>query len=738
MPSQPLSAPDAPAAQSSTPAPELEEGGISIDFRKLFEALKKFFWVVILFLVVGAIAATVYLNTATPIYQSFAVLKVEQQVRAAAPTAGLAGGGGFEDLRALEMIATIQRSFLSRSLMLQVAEKLDLENRKGFLTRKVPPGMDKIEAVVAQLVRNTNSQVIRGTRLIQLSFEHPDPEIAREVTNALIQQYQELDTDQRLRAASGSLNYLRRERERLEKKLSESERKLNEYTQDLGSVSVDDEMNIIADQMKELSTRLTLAKADRLKLEADYEQIQNVQNEPQALLQIESVSKLEEVQQARTSLNQIDGEIAKMRERYGKDSPQLIQLLSQREGLQQALYAEALRGPRAVEIALRAAAQNEKSLERETKNQEMKTIEVKNLAIKTSVMRREIEADKLAYQAVLERLNTEESQARSQPIYLQVMDAPSPAAKVKPRPLIVIALALVASLGLAAGTILLLAVLDTSMKSVDEVEHALGVHVLAAIPRLTAPGNGKEKGKGGKPDANAGRIPLVEDPHSTASEAFRTLRAALLLLDSKERLVLVTSATPAEGKSFCSVNLAVAMAQQGVKTLLIDGDLRKPVIEERLFETRQQTGLSDFLMGRADAADIVRSSKIPNLFVITGGRRYENPGELALRHERLEELLDYVRANFERCVLDSAPILAVSDSLHLARHFRDVLLVLRSHKTPRRLAIRAENLLARAGHPVSGVVFNQVPARGAGYYYYSYGQGGKAYGASGEERLPRT
>ncbi|HEY8899168.1 MAG TPA: polysaccharide biosynthesis tyrosine autokinase [Chthoniobacterales bacterium] len=702
---------------------ETDEGGISIDFHRIFEALKKYFWVVLLFLIAGIVGAVAYLNIATPIYESYSVLKVEQRVRDAAPFTSNSSEG-LEDLRSLEMVATLQRGFLSRTLMGEVSDHLKLAERKGFLPKSVPAD-EKQNAIIKYLLKNTDAQVIRGTRLIQLSFEHPDPDIATEVTGALITEYKALDADQRLQAASGSLAYLQREKERLEKQLTDSGEKLASYTRNLGSVSVDDELNIIADQLKELNTRLTIAISDRLKLEADYEQIQNVRNDPQALLQIESVSKLPEIQSARTSLNQIDGEIAKMQERYGRDNPQLVQLLSQREGLQKALYAEALRGPRAVEISLRAAVQNEKSLERETKKQEIKTIDVKDLAMKTSVMRRQIEADQLAYKSVCERLNDEESQARSQQIFLQVMDAPSPAAQVKPRPLLVVALALVASMGLAVGTIFLLAIADTSLKSVDETERALGVHVLAAIPQLSASRDEK-----GKTPSTLARIPLLEDPHSTISESFRTMRASLLLLEEDEQpFVLMTSAVPGEGKSFCSINLAVAMAQQGMKTLLVDADLRKPVIEGRLFGTSDERGLSDFLMGKVDFEDVLRPTKVPNLYAITAGRRYANPAELLLRQERVKELLDNVQKQFDRGIVDSAPVLAVSDTLNLARHFKTIGLVLRSHKTPRRLAVRAEDLLARTGHPVSGVVLNMVPARGAAYYYYSYGKEGQTYGA---------
>ncbi len=717
----------------SSPAPEYAYGDgevqeSSIDFARILDAIKKHFWVILLYLVAGTIGAIAYLNLATPIYQSYAMVKVEQRVLDSAPT--LMTTTQVEDLRSLEMVGTIQRSFLSRSLMERIVEKLRLNDRKDFLPSTVPA--DEVEEKTIKFItENTSAEIVRGTRLISISFEHPNRDVARDVTDALIREFIALDAEQRLQSAGSSISYLMEEKKSLEKRLRDSEEKLSQYTQKLGSVSVDNELNIIAEQLKELNSRLTVAKADRLKLAADFEQIQEVQNDPAALLQIVSIAELPEIQNLKSQLNQADAEVSKMMKRYGALSPQIAELKGQRDTIKESLQAEALHAPRMVEISLRAATQNEKGLERETKSQELKTLDVKQLAIQSSVLERQIEADKLAYQATLVKYNEEASTARSQPIFLQVVDSASPAYKVKPRPVVVIAIAVFLSLALAGGTIVLLAVLDTSIKSVEEAERVLGVPVLAAVPMLSTGGTRRGKNPPAKEQADFEfRMPLLEDQHSTVSEAFRTLRASLRLADEEKQLsVLITSATPGEGKSFCAMNLCVALAQQDMQTLLIDADLRKPVIEARMFGTTEQVGLSDFLTGRADIDQIVRETRVPGLSVITAGRTYQNPAELLSRTERVSALLALVEGRFDRIVVDSAPVLAVSDTLSLARLFRTITLVVRSHKTGRRYSRRAIDLLARTGHPVWGVTMNMVPVRGASYYYYHYSKTGGAYGA---------
>jgi capsular exopolysaccharide synthesis family protein len=302
------------------------------------------------------------------------------------------------------------------------------------------------------------------------------------------------------------------------------------------------------------------------------------------------------------------------------------------------------------------------------------------------------------------------------------MDPASTAYQVKPRRLIVLALAVMAAVALSGAAIVVLTILDTSFKTVDDVEQALGVPVLAAVPKAPAAISRKDGGGKRKHSADTSRAPTShEDPHSAVSEAIRTMRASLLLRERQQTFVLVTSALPSEGKSFCSENLAVAFSQQEMQTVLVDLDLRIPMIEKRLLGGERRLGVSDFLLGHADFEQIIHSTAIPNLSIIPAGRHSSNPAELLLRHERVKELLRKIAGEFQRCVVDSAPLLAVSDTMNIASHFDTICLVVRSHKTPSRHVVRAAGLMARIGHPITGAVLNFVNADTSGYYYsYKY------------------
>jgi len=708
-----------------------EQAGFSIDYRRLWETAKKYLWLIILYLIAGIVAAVVYLSNATPIYRSIARIKVEQRVMDATPT--MSGSSDQEDLRGLEMLQTIQLGFVSRSLMQRMVQRMNLKSRADFTKSTELDGSIEEEEFTNYLLSNTKAELIQGTRLLTISFDHPDPHVAMEMVDALIREYVALEGEQRLAAASVNLSYLIEEKKSLADKLEQSRNDLIKYTRKLGSISVDGDMNIIAAQMIELNTRLAAAKATRLQLESDNQQIAKYRDNPEALLQISSVAQLPEIQSLRNQLNTLDSQVSQAQQKYGAQNPALKQVQSQKASLQEALNAELYRAPETVERSYQSAVQTENSLQKATDEQEKKVIETKALSIEADKLKGEIEADNLSYQAVLRKLNEETSQARSQPVFIQVVDSASPAYKVKPKPVQVLPIAIFLSLAAASLTIFTLASLDTSFKSVDELEAVVGLQVLSAIPlyetkitKKAAQARKESSSEGG--DSAQVSLPLLEDPYSAASEAYRTLRASLLLLEDETHSILVTSAVPEEGKSTTSLSLAVSMAQRGAKTLLIEADLRKPVLENRLFGRQRHLGASDFLNDKADFEDIIQATAIPNLSVITAGKVTKNSGELFLRRHKVEKFFELARQGFEQVIVDSAPILAVSDTLTISKHFKTIAMVVRSHKTPRRLVRRSVDLLKRLKRVPSGAILSMVPP-GNDYYYYGYSDAGRAYGA---------
>jgi capsular exopolysaccharide synthesis family protein len=257
---------------------------------------------------------------------------------------------------------------------------------------------------------------------------------------------------------------------------------------------------------------------------------------------------------------------------------------------------------------------------------------------------------------------------------------------------------------------------------VDEAEAILGLSVFSVVPNIR--------------ELKHAQTPLVvvEQARSEGAEAFRTLRTSLSTLGRAEerRVFLFTSAMPAEGKTFCSVNYAASLAQLGRKTLIIDADLRRPCIEASLLgQENGNAGLTDYLTGEKTLDQVVQSTKVENLFFISGGSTAANPAEL-LAKDGLSSLIQNALQHYDRVVLDSAPINAVSDTLLMLKSVHTVCLVVRAAHTSSRYVFRCVQLLQSAEASLSGIILNRMPRRRRSGYgaYYDYQHHGK-YGKEG-------
>jgi capsular exopolysaccharide synthesis family protein len=290
----------------------------------------------------------------------------------------------------------------------------------------------------------------------------------------------------------------------------------------------------------------------------------------------------------------------------------------------------------------------------------------------------------------------------------------------KPRKKFVLALALLAGAMLGCGIAFGRIAVDRSLRTVDQAESFLELPTLSSVPSSASP---VEK---------EGDLPIVREQHGAIAENFRTLRTALHLLDPpmNRRTFLFTSAVPDEGKSFCAANLAVAYAQQGLRTLLIDADMRMPSLHRIFFDDTPHVGLADVLHGDVELEKAVRPTGEKRLVVLSAGHRPKRPAEI-LADANFEIFLAQAAEAYDRVVIDTAPVNAVSDTLLLVRNVDAVLLVVRAGRTPRKAVARARDRLKDAGAPLAGFVLNQLPRNSAnGYYYYatgSYGEG--VYGA---------
>jgi capsular exopolysaccharide synthesis family protein len=680
------------------------------DFRHLCRLIKEKFRVIILCTIVCMALATGYLCIATRIYSSRAVIYVEQRDKKVVNIEAIDA----EDLEAMEVMKTVEQSLGTDEIMIRVinANHLGSLAEFGGDDPANPPTEDQL---IRALNKRVSIKVRRGTRLIDIVATDKDPKLAQVLAQSFVEQYLQLDNDQRVGISTMANSFLLKEAERLKGNLEDSERQLQTYREQHNALSLQDSENIVVDSLKDINTRLSQARADRIKLEADMSQVKLSNNDPKALLAIPSIADATMVVDAQRLVNDQRGEIADLSRRYRSEHPKYIQAQSRLTQLEADLDKTIIRAGGEVQTAYQSAVENEQKLNEALQKQEQASSDLNKIAIPYNVLVHNLEADRELYQSILTRLKETDITKVLETVPVRIVENPRIGTKpVSPKITLILFISLFAGIGSGVAICLLLHSMDTSIRSVEEAEHTLNIPVIAAVPCLKKTrAAGIWKG-----------MPMISEPFSVTAEAFRSLRTVLELKDVTNRQVLLfTSAVPDEGKTFCSTNTAAALAQQGYRTLIIDTDLRNPSVAEALHTPDEAPGLVDYLTGNCSLEKSIQTTEVKGLSVITAGAGARNPSEL-LAGERLYRLFsDPAVMAFERIILDTPPINAVSDSLNLVKFATSTCIVLRTGKTPAGATQRAYSALVGARVLDAGLVLNRMHTMS----YYTYGST-EAYG----------
>ena len=678
----------------------------AFDVAGFLRIVLRLWWIPAALLLLGIGVGLVLVKNAKPDYLATSEIKIERRSSTSAISLSnspltVEGAPYPEDLK------TIEKSFVNPMLVRRVVQEIKSAGLDGLTLGGWPVSKLKDDAIAGYVMKDSKVLLVQDTRLIQVSFSNPDPIMAQRICNMIVEQGIEYDRDQRISAVGVNIRYIKDEVKKAEENLRTSEEKLNTYTRTLRNVSIDGEMNIVANQLRELDSRSTEAKTERLRIESDLSQIQGCQNDPEKLMKIESIQRMPSIISLNAQISDINSKISKLSLRYREDNPYIRQAQTELREAQSAVLAAILSAPKQVEATLAGAKKKEENLLKERASQEEKVIQVRDLSVPSRVLQRQIDADRLAYQAALNRLSEELSQARSQPVLLQIVNPAGPGVPAGSQALKLFGGSLVVSLGLGFGLIFLIMQLDSSIKSPEEAEHFLGLSVLSAIPEYVLPKDAPLNVPTGSSWENC---PSMTDKFSSTAEGIRSLRTALRVIEEEEagNFILVASAVEGEGKSFCAVNLAVAMAHAGQRTLLVDADLRQPSLERIVLGNAGRTGLSNYLRKERGLPHIIHSTSLPNLDIVSAGAPCPFPAETITRQGILDFLTE-AKPLYDKIVVDSAPVTIVSDTLSFVRLFPFVCLLVRSGKTPKAASKRALELLRRSSARVSGVVLNFAP-----------------------------
>jgi polysaccharide biosynthesis transport protein len=697
-----------------------EGGGGGLDLGYYLHLLIRYLWLFLAIVLLAAGIAAFFALRQPKLFISTGVLQVEAQEQKVLPS---------EDIQTVkpeadDYITTIVANLTGDSLLVRVAKAAGLLEDPTFFKPK-PNGEPYTDTEIAARMRGIITVANRKvgtstTRLIDVSAKDTDPERARLIASTLIKEFLAQNIEQQVEVARAATEYLRDESDKLKAKLQQSDEKLQRYKEELKAVSLENDQNIIVEKLKDLNKQVTEANNQRIRLESDMQLLRDTPpDDVDRMLQIPSVSSIPQVQNLLAETVNAEAELAAVQKRYGPMNPAFVQATTKVNQLKGSLKETLRNAGTILSTQYESAMDAEKRLNESLTEQEQAALELNKIAVPYNVLAREVESDRLMYDAVNTRLRQTTAAMGIENSPVRVVEEPMDAIRAPRGAVKMIGIGLFLGIALGAGAIIGLDRLDSSLRYVDQAESFLKLPVLAVVPEL----------EGQRGD----RIPSVfpNGSRSQQAEAFRNMRTTLSLLgdEAHHRVFLLTSAVPGEGKTFCAYNTALAFAVEGQKTILVDADLRVPAVD-RIFSdaegARRHVGLSDYLAGNTDMDRIIMAGPQENLSVICAGGKTSNPGEL-LGADAFVTLIKTLVDKFDRIIIDSAPVNAVSDTLRITPLADYVCLVVRATKTPKKAIARAKKLIENARGKLAGFILNRVHlGRDSAYYFYHY-----AYGDSG-------
>jgi succinoglycan biosynthesis transport protein ExoP len=634
------------------------------------------------------------------------------------------------DTKLQTQIRIVQSDTIANS----VIKQLGLQNNPAFAgkqARSLGRDFDNLDlqtraALTNGLHRYLTVQLVPKTEIMEIHFRSRDPKLAADIANAVASTYIERNFQTKYQATRQTSDWLTKQLEDVRKNAEIAQEKVISYQQKTGLYGTDESHNIVIDRLELLNKALSEAEGDRILKEAKY-RIAMTEN-PDLIANIAPESLLGALYKQRAESR---SEYAQLAAKYGASYPRVIQLQSQLHELDSSIAEEITKVSETLRAEYRAALRSEQMLQASLDKQKDDAYKMNQDAIQYGIMRREVESSRDLYEGLLKKLKEAGILAGLKSSNINIIDQASvPVVPVEPRIPLNIALGCMGGLLFGVALAFVVENIDSSIRTPEDIETYCSLPSLGIIPSVALDDSRAQKQltRTGAPQLI---LPItMEHRNSGGAEAFRALRTSLLLSSpgAPPQVILVTSAMMQEGKSFTSMNLAVVLAQTGHKVLLVDSDMRRPAVNKYLGIPTNR-GLSACLAGTEDsAAMIVKIDEIPGLHVLPAGHMPPYPSEM-LASEALPQLVQRWREEFRYVVIDTPPVLAVTDAVVTARVADVVVLVVRSEKTGRQSLLRTRDLLKKVHANIAGVVVNDLSFNSVEYrqYYGYYGKDHQGY-----------
>ena len=573
---------------------------------------------------------------------------------------------------------------------------------------------------------------VKNTRLVDVAFSTPDPRFSQELANAHATAFIQMILENRFNLTQEARDFLSKKLAELRGKVVRAETELNNFRQKHGVVSLEKGENIVVDRLMDLNKQLTQVRADRIQAESLYQMTRN--KNPEYLAQVLTNPLIVQIKGTLAGLETEKGRLSSI---YTPEHPRLQELNQQIAEAKRGLASEVGTIVHGIESNYAAARSREQALEDEAKRQQQTAIDLKEVGVDYAVLNEEVVVNRGLYENVLKRMNETNVANDLAASNIQIVQrAEQPTSPSSPRVMRNVMMSAVLGLILAVGFAFFLEYMDATMHTPQQVWSAVSLATLGVVPHVRSLGQryhpmlsdntaSNRLEPGAAVDEVGKEIVVAHDQFSIVAESYRTIRTALMLSQAERppKVILLTSPCPNEGKTVTTLNLAIALAQSGKRVLAIDADLRKGRCHQ-LLHRKNHRGLANVLTGDADVKQVIQETSIKDFYLLPRGSLPPNPADL-LMSQRMRDILNELRSLFDFVVIDSPPIIAVSDAAVLSVLCDGVVLVFNGEKTTTPSARRAMERLDKVGAHILGVILNAIDIRDPEYldyrsYYPSY------------------
>lgn len=697
-------------------------------------------WTAALALVAVFVYSAMGILKQTPIYEASSRLLIDKDVRR--QTTLNAVGTDQQSYYDDDFYPTQKEVLLSRGLATQTVQSLGLykpgqagaapvqtppsakkpflqsvtdwvQNAIGAPKKIEPPPADETTyeaSVVSGFLGGLNVEQQKGTRIFVVRYRSADPEFATKATNATVQEYIKQTQASRTDATAEATDFFRQQVAEQQKKVLQSDQALQQFLAENGTVAPDDKDNAVLAKGAQISALLTTAQSERLKAEGDWKAIQLLQAQgPDQLATFPAIMENADIQTLKGEIRKKEQERNLQARTFREGSEVLQQIDQEIAALNTRVKDQQNRIIKAIETKVQQAQALEQSYRDQKTAQDQEANRMRSKGVSYGMLDREAKANHVIYDELLQRSKESGVSSQYKGTSIQIMDkAETPQSPVLPQTQHELMVAFAEGCLLALCLVFGFEYLDSRIKTPDDLKAHLGLSFLGIVPVV--------------PGREQTRSPLLlhEDVPPGFSEALRAIRTSIIFssADDSARAIVITSTAPGEGKTLVSTNMAVALAHTGQRTIIIDGDMRRPRTHE-VFDRPQEPGLSNVLVGTARLRDAVRLTSVPNLYLLPAGHIPPNPAEL-LGSARYLELLDELRQEYDWVLIDAPPVMAVTDAAVLANSASGVVFVVGAEMTSRRNALAAIEQLTAARAKFIGAVLNRVDLQRHSYYYAPY------------------